>query len=381
MKYKAHILRSLPIRTVATATLVALLAWATGLSLWLSTAQAANVEEMYDLLSDSDVGADAQHDIFFITQNPMNGDESFRIYIDEAGSLFDFSLVTDTDLIASSTGFTAVNTCGAGSDEIDLSVGANYIEGTVCTGDTVPAGLIGIQIGDAEFLNNPATPGSYIVSLQGSGATPIADSGDTRIAIIDSVTVTAQVDTIFTFSINGVDAGVTVNTEGATTGTSTATSVPFGVIAPTVPKVMAQELRVSTNAFNGFAVTVEADETLTAGNGATIDTFVNGLNTATPQGWTSPAGLLANDLSWGHWGLTSDDAALVAGDTFGDALYIGDFVGNPKEVFYYDGPVTYSQGGMGVGSTTVAYKVEITTLQEAANDYTATLTYIATPVF
>jgi hypothetical protein len=36
---------------------------------------------------------------------------------------------------------------------------------------------------------------------------------------------------------------------------------------------------------------------------------------------------------------------------------------------------------MGVGSTTVAYKVEITSLQEAAKDYTATLTYIATPVF
>jgi hypothetical protein len=36
---------------------------------------------------------------------------------------------------------------------------------------------------------------------------------------------------------------------------------------------------------------------------------------------------------------------------------------------------------MGIGSTTVAYKVQITALQEAATDYTAQLMYIATPVF
>jgi hypothetical protein len=144
---------------------------------------------------------------------------------------------------------------------------------------------------------------------------------------------------------------------------------------------MAQELRVSTNAINGFAVTVQADQTLTAGNGATIDTFINGTSTSTPTSWTNPTALLANNLSWGHWGLSSDDAVLAAGNTFGDALYVGNFVGNPVEVFYYNDPVTYAQGGMGVGSTTVAYKVEISSLQEAANDYIATLTYIATPVF
>jgi hypothetical protein len=63
------------------------------------------------------------------------------------------------------------------------------------------------------------------------------------------------------------------------------------------------------------------------------------------------------------------------------AWYTGDFINTPVEVFYHNTPVEYSQGGMGVGSTTVAYKVEISNLQEAAKDYQATLTYIATPVF
>ena len=377
-----------PFRYVATITAFALLAWTLGLPAWVHKASADNVSTFSDTLSDSDLGVNAQHDILFVTNNDMNGDEGFRIYFDEAGSSFDLSSLTDSDLIASSTGFTAVNTCSGAANEIDLSVGSNYIQGVVCTGDTVPAGQIGIQVGSANFIANPATAGSYVISLQGydAGNGAIADSGDTRVAIIDDVTVTASVDTIFTFSINAVNANVSVNDDTTvTSGTSTATSVPFGTIAPGTPKLMAQELRVDTNAYNGFAVTVQADQTLTAGNGATIDEFIDGAATASTTLWTSPAGTMGSPDTYGHWGLTSDDDAVSGASStqwgIGHAAYRGDFVGNPVEVFYHNTPVESSTAGMGVGSTTVAYKVEITALQEAAKDYTATLTYIATPVF
>jgi hypothetical protein len=377
----------MPYRAIAVVTTFALLAWTLGLPSWIQKAHADNVASFTDTLSDSDIGVDAIHTLQFTTANAMTAGQEFRIYFDEAGSNFDFTGVTDTDLLANASGFTPVNTCGAGTDEIDLSVGANYIAGIVCPTDTVPAGTITMQIGDTNKINNPNLPtaDSYVISLQGYGATPIADEGDTRVAIIDNVTVTASVNTIFTFSINPVNAGVTVNDDLVpTTGTSTATTVPFGTIAPGIAKLMAQELDVDTNALNGFSVTVQADTTLTAGNGATIDPFIDNSAIASSTPWQGPADTMGNPDTYGHWGLTSDDD-VVSSTTpnlwgSGQALYVGDFVQNPVEVFYHNTAV-YSTAGMGVGSTTVAYKVEITSLQEAAKDYTATLTYIATPVF
>jgi len=380
-------------RLVAAVTLMALLAWTLGLPSWVQTAHAANVSQMYDLLSTSAWGVDAQHDIFFTTSNAWTSGMDFRIYFDEATSAFDFAGMTDADIVASSTGFTAVLTgaCGGPTDEIELSVNVpgEYIQGNVCAGDTVPAGRLGFQIGNTNFVANPSANDSYVISLQGdnTSGTPIPDEGDTRVAIIEDVTVTAAVDTVFTFSINGVDEGVTVNDDiVATTGTSTATTVPFGTIAPggANAKLMAQELQVDTNAYNGFAVTVESDVTLTAGNGATIDTFIDGQDTASTTLWTSPAGTMGSPDTYGHWGLTTDDDAVSGASStqwgIGEAAYRGDFVGNPVEVFYHNTPVE-NDAGVGVGSTTVAYKVEIMALQEAAKDYQATLTYIATPVF
>lgn len=386
MKHIAFAFPMHTIRTIAIVTAIAFVSWTLGLPAWIHSANADTVTYFSDTLSDSDLGLDSTHTLFFTTANAMNAGESFRIYFDEAGSNFDFTGLADTDLVGTSTGFTAVNACTVAANEIDLSVGVDYIEGTVCAGDTIAAGLIGIEVGVANFLNNPSSAGSYVISLQGYGATPISDAGDTRVYIIDDVTVTATVNTIFTFSINGVDAGITVNDDVTpTSGTSTATTVPFGVIAPSVAKLMAQELRVNTNAINGFSVSVFADQVLTAGNGATIDAFVDGNQIASSTLWQGPAGTLGAFDTYGHWGLTSDDnvvSSTTAGMWgVGESAYVGNFINNPVEVFYNNTPVEYSQGGMGVGSTTVAYKVEISNLQEAATDYSATLTYIATPVF
>ncbi len=372
-------------KSVAVATALALLAWALGLPSWIHLARAANVSKFSDTLSDSDLGVDAQHTITFTTSNAMTAGQDFRIYFDEGSNRFDFTGVLDSDLQSGEAGFVAVTpgSCSGTASEIELSVGAgDYIVGNVCSGDTVPAGTITIQVGSMNFVNNPAAEDTagFVISLQGDGATPITDEGDTRVYIIDDVTVTAEVNTIFEFSINPVANGTLVDGIDTTTGTSTATSVPFGILAPNTPNVIAQELRVNTNAYNGFAVTVEADQTLTAGNTATIDTFIDGLDTAVSTAWQGPDGVFSQLDTYGHWGLTSDDPAVAGGDFFNAAEYVGSFVGNPVEVFYHGAAVVES-AGQGIGTTTVAYKAEIMELQEAAKDYTATLTYVATPVF
>lgn len=385
-------------RTIALATTVALLAWTLGLPAMVHNANAAALEFFSDTISDSDFGVDATHTLKFDTVTAMTGDQVFRIYFDEASTspAFDFTNVTAADLVSvNSSGFTpAVDCTGVETDKVELTVNTteDYIEGTVCTGDTVPAGTITFAIDGANRINNPSFVGSYVISLQGYGATPIADSGDTRIVIIDDVTVTADVDTIFNFTILGVATGTLITGEPElTSGTSYPTSIPFYTLAPGVEEVMAQTLQVDTNALNGFSVSVYADQTLTSGNAATINPFIDAPDSggiATPTLWTGPSDTIGLIDTYGHWGLTSDDTVVSSTtapgmwESTGVRTYAGNFIGvnNPVEVFYHNLPVK-SSGGTGIGSTVVAYKAEIGYLQEAAKDYTATLTYIATPVF
>jgi hypothetical protein len=394
----------LPYRAIAFVTALALLAWSLGLPALLHRAEAAGLNSLSDTISDSDLGVNAAHRIVFTTPNGLTGyaaeRQNFRVSFDPDSQAFDFSGFTagDVDLVQGATLVANAGACTVADPEIFVTVGGgDTLDFTICENDTVASSTtfvidVGTTTG-GNLINNPSSATSTVIRIEGydTGANVLAgpDAGDTRVVIIDDVTVTAAVDTIFTFSINPVGAGNTVNNDvTVTSGTSTATSVPFGTIAPGVAKLMAQELRVDTNALNGFSVTVQSDVTLTAGNGATIDPFDDGYATASSTLWAGPSGTMASTTTYGHWGLTSDDN-FVSGSTYnkwgngttsGYATYVGNFVQNPVEVFYHNTAVE-NDVGQGVGSTTVAYKVEITTLQEAAKDYTATLTYIATPVF
>ena len=394
-----NITLTLPIqlRTIAFVTALALLAMTVGLPAWIHQAKAGGFDTVSDVMTDTDLGLDSEHSITFTTDTELNATDIIRVTFDPTDGDYDFDftgmLIGDVSSSTTHNIHDAAGSCGGGIDfyVTDVDTATDHIDYTVCAGDTVPAATtINLSIGvDAtNFINNPATADSYVINITSMDTTELTtyDEADTRVAVIDDVTVTAAVDTIFTFSINGVAGGVTVNDDTTQTfASSTATTVPFGIIAPATPKLMAQELRVDTNALNGFSVTVFADQTLTAGNGATIDPFIDGTEVASSTVWQGPAGTLGLTDTYGHWGITSDDDVTngLATEDWGtgEAAYRGNFIDNPVEVFYNNTPVEYTQGGIGVGSTTVAYKVEISNLQEAAKDYTATLTYIATPVF
>ncbi|MCA9359397.1 hypothetical protein KC926_04320, partial [Candidatus Kaiserbacteria bacterium] len=87
----------------------------------------------------------------------------------------------------------------------------------------------------------------------------------------------------------------------------------------------------------------------------------------------------------GHWGLTSSDDHDDGGGTFQScaaALTGGCWVAastTPREIFSHNSVADNTTDN--IGSTTVAYQVEVSALQEAADDYSTTLTYIATPTF
>ncbi|MCA9354001.1 MAG: hypothetical protein KC877_00600 [Candidatus Kaiserbacteria bacterium] len=369
-------------RVVATLVASAMLLWSIGV---YSTAQAANLTVISDTLSDSDLSAVSNHTITFSTPSGVAADGS-TITIDFTDGPFDTTGLSfdDVDVSVVGTGdLTLAAVCGGGGDDIGAAFAGNVLTLTVCTGEGGAIAAFGtttIEIGtNATFqttgnnqIVNPGVAGSYEFVVT-AGTAP--DTGRMRVAIIDNVLVTAIVDTSFDFTIYGTATGTAVN--GTTTsGSSTPTTIPFGTIGNGDVKTIAQRLTVATNARNGFVVTVHTDGDLQSSTGAIIDTFANGADlSTTSNSWVSPANIVTDETTWGHWGMTYDDDATV---DLGANEYVAAST-TPREVFSHDGPA--DEWTTNIGSTTVGYQIEITALQEAADDYSTILTYIATPTF
>jgi len=332
-----------------------------------TTAQAANLIDVKDTLTDSGPSAQSGH-LF-----------SFEV---PAGSTVGAG---DDVVITFPSGFTGVNTVVSGDLTVRINAGAPVAIGNFAAGaQTLTFDNVGSTAGDVITVElapgnvtNPAVVQSYEFLI----TTQNGDSGRTRVAIVDYVTVTAIVNTTFDFVVSGLATSSAVNGT-STTGSTTATQIAFGVLNADQIYTMAQELTVETNAINGFVVTVQQDGNLQSSTGADIDGFVDGAYTNTPTAWAAPTNSLLLENTWGHWGLTTDDQNLSAGDEFnvgsgGDRWVAASTT--PRQIFWHNGPADGVTQNF--GSATIGYQVEVSPLQEAADDYNTTLMYIATPTF
>jgi hypothetical protein len=229
---------------------------------------------------------------------------------------------------------------------------------------------------------NPNSVGSQLITINtyNTGPLTLLEHSTLRVAIVNSVAVTATVNASLTFTISGIGSTTPYWVNGAQiTSSSTFNTLPFGVLTPGAKKTIAQRLNVTTNAYYGYSVTVVQDHNLLASNGADIDAFSNGAPASTtPLAWISPTAVLGNAHTYGHFGITSGDTSLSDGNPFGASLYKGFWKTTPIEVMYHNGP---SDGlTKYIGSSTVAYSIEISALQEAG-DYSNTLTYVCTPTY
>lgn len=366
-------------RAIATFVAVALMLWALGLH---SYAQAANVTYLSDLLSDSAPAASSNHTIEFLAPSGVAAGQTMTATF-PAGFNLSTVVFGDVDLEVNGTDKTLAATpsgttwgAAVSGQTLTITSGTDTIGGTatitVKIGTNADAGGTGVN-----QIVNPTPAGgnqSYQIDIAGT----MADSGHTRVVILNTVLVTAKVDTTFNFTVTGMATSSTVN--GATlSGTSGSTTLPYGTLAALTPEILGQQLAVTTNAANGFQVTVEQDGRFDSSTGADIDNFKDDV-IAAPAAWESPSvGLsISDEKTWGHWGITSEDATLEAGDTFGTNLWTG-VTTTPTQVFWHDGPSDGTTAN--IGTTNVAYEVEISALQEAGDDYSTILTYIATPTF
>lgn len=366
---------------------IAIVLWFTGLPFLNKKASASRVTDFSVTLSRATPNTPASSTVQFTTTNIVSPYGTIRLTFDPTGtapsgtSAFSeaYSTATSSDFLidAGGTTYSVVDSCTAGNQattSASYNGGSNeYIEFGICSGASAIAATTTVKIHMArtsELFVNPTTEQSYVIRLSGtSGLT-----GDTRVAIINDVTVTASVDTSFTFTVNGANAGTNIGT--TTTATTTATTIPYGTLPLNIARTGAQRLNVSTNASNGFVVTVHENQPLTNDGGDLIYLFNQGASTSVPTFWQHPSSTISQYNTYGHFGVTSDDD-YNSNQFVSGTKYVGSII-TPQIVFEQNGP---SDGvTTDIGSTTVIYTIEIGALQ-AAGDYTNQLRYVATPTF
>jgi hypothetical protein len=361
-------------RVVATLVAGAVLLASIG---YYNIALAANLTGVSDTLSDSDRNVASNHTIAFTVPTGSSGVAAGQTITVTFPTGFTMNSIAFDDVDLRVAGTDQALAATASGATWGVSLAGQVLTITSGTGTVTAGQAVEIQVGtNATFgttgntqVTNHATGGSYeFVITAGT-----SDTGRTRVAIIDNVDVRAIVDTTFTFVIRGTATSTVVDSD-TTTGSSSPVMLNYGKLVAGTPEVLAQRLNVTTNARNGFNVTVNTDGTLTSSNGADIDTFSNNTDLATPTAWSSPTNSISDENTWGHWGVTTQDSVGL----FDAGEYIAAST-TPRSIFSHTGPADGNTAD--VGSTTVAYKIQITPLQEAADDYSAILTYVATPTF
>lgn len=318
---------------------------------------AAGITFASDTLSTSDISAVATHTVAFTTSIMSTTSSFLQITLPAA-----FGTTTLAN----------VSCAGAGDYSPQVINGGRTIK---CNANSnVAAGVKSIVFSG---VANPGTSGSQFLTVENyDNGAYLKESTNVVVAIIGKTTMTAAVTSNLVFGVDSVASGTSIN--GITTnGTSSTSTIPFGSLTSGAKRMIGQELTVTTNATNGYTVTVEQNQDLLAGGGAKIDPFIDGTASTTAQSWVGPTPVLGSLNTYGHMGFTTSDTSL-AGGAFGADKWKG-FVGTtPAEVMYNTGPADGLAAH--IGKVQVVYGVQISALQEAG-DYTNTLTYICTPRF
>ncbi len=365
-------------RGIATLLAIALVLWVTGIHMF-TQAEASNLTYIKDTLSNSAPSETSNHTIEFLSPTGVTAGQTIVVTF-PAG--FNLTGVNDTDVDLLEAGVDELVGAAPSGATWGAVVAGQVLTFTSGTGAIASNATVTIKIGtnatggvaNAQVTNPSATTSHEFTVTAGT-----ADTGQFRVAIIDDVVVTANVDTTLTFTISGVAEFATVNTSPTTTSTTTtSTALPFGKLSPNVSKTLAQDLTVATNARNGYVVTVEQDQQLQSSTGADIDGFVDGNWTTTPAAWAAPTNNVNNENTWGHWGLTSEDFTTTRSIQFAANQWVAAST-TPVIVMGHTGPADGTTAG--IGATRIGYQAQITALQEAGDDYNTTLTYIATPTF
>lgn len=266
-------------------------------------------------------------------------------------------------------------------DEFDLSVAAADVSASggdvswstseIVSGQTITFPFTGtLDSNDAQIILtigqganqviNPIAEGSYrIVATiynNNSGSEPAINRMATNVVIANGVGFGINVASVVEFSIRDEFDQTTID------------RLSFGQLAVGTAKEVSHAIKVSTNSYNGYTVTVQESNPLANANGDTIPDFV-GTN-ATPLPWTTPP----TNIS-GYYGYHTSAATLGTGiaNRFAFSDKWAAVTGIPQEIAYSDHMVRNDL-------TTMTYKLQVRPTQ-ANGYYEQTVQYICIPKF
>ncbi len=305
---------------------------------------------LQDKLSDYRPDADAIHTVNFVVGQNRGVfiDDSIKVtFADE----FDLS-ITPSEVSASGGDVT-----WSTSEIIGTSTVIFPFTGTLDDSD----GLITLTIGNStDSVNNPEDEGSYRVNLsihEGASGSGIAlERMGTNILIDSGLAFAINVESALQFSIRDIG-----DTQGIT-------ELEFGDIEPNIVYDKSHILKVSTNAYHGYTVTVHEETDLT-GTSDSIPDFT-GTN-YDPLAWISPAAGGVN----GFYGYHTSDSSLGTGTNsrFSTADTWAAVTNTPQEIAFHNELIQDD-------TTTMTYRVQVTSSQTSGY-YNHTVLYVCTPKF
>lgn len=261
-----------------------------------------------------------------------------------------------------------------------IGVGGTSIAGSTITYTVTSPASVGVGTTVAMTFNaitNPSTADttSFVRVTSKTGGAATIDSATVAFAVLTStsIAVTASVDPTLTFTVTAANTG-TVNGASINVGSS-ANAILFGTLSSGSTKIAAHDLSVTTNASNGYTVTVKAlagPPLSEAGGVENIDTFT-GTND-TPTTWSSPAGT-SKSVNTGFFGYTTNDTSLGTGTAarFNSNKWAGTTTSALE--------VAYSSVGVGSSEVTrVGWQAEVNAYQPQGA-YSGTVVLVATPTY
>lgn len=241
------------------------------------------------------------------------------------------------------------------------------------------------------------TADSYSIIVQHlNNAGSVVDSTTTSVGVIEAVRVTASVAPQISFQIIGVGAGSTAACGITTSVATTPTAVPFGDLYISAFKHAAQSLSVSTNANNGFAVTVLANDQMGLNGTSCAGADGTGLTNCIPDpnGGNTAMDYNVND-AWSSASTTDkgfayslDDANSTTTEAFSYNIGTGNCTGSnycarqfPDNAATEPATTIFSATAPADNDNVYVCYKSIISATQAAGNYENNLTYTATATF
>ncbi len=340
------------------------------------------------------------HNIYFKPQNSISGG-IWQVLIKASNGSVSADSTPDTDgfdygnLIAGAVTCPWGATASVGTTEIISGSSYHSITCTLGAGVTNPLNIgSSILIGNAtNMLMNPAPAINHTVGQANASADTynvilrhlesdgsLSDSMSGKIAVTESVRVTATVDPTITFSVGS--SGVTsVGTSlcgtpiGAGAPDTTGAKVEFGSLNLSAFNNLAQFIQCTTNASNGYVIqTFESNRLTMIGGSTTIPDTTCPSNTCSP---TSAALWTTNTASGFGYSLQvgTTSAGAVLGITTANAYKsFGVGYANAQSILSRTNTPT------GTDSAYICYRITVSN-QQPAGTYQNEINFIATATF